>query len=153
MRYTLIGLWIGIVSITSSYMAGYWVNKNNLSEFGVNTAQVGMDFEQTNEINVPMISDGMLKGYIVAQFVYTIDGRTLETLAVPPGPYVTDEAFRAIFNDLTIDFDNLKHYDIDGLRDTIKANVNARMKAELVHDILVEKFSYYPKKMSKVAKR
>ena len=75
---------------------------------------------------------------------YTIDSTTLRELAVPPDPYVVDEAFRAIFNDKSIHFDDLKAYDIDGLTTLIKENVNARMQAKLVHDILVEEFSFFP---------
>ena len=144
MRYALLAIWIGAVSTLSAYVSGHWINNKSFTELSGIPLQEGMDFEKTRAISVPMISDGKVRGYIVAQFVYTIDSTTLRELAVPPDPYVVDEAFRAIFNDKSIHFDDLKAYDIDGLTTLIKENVNARMQAKLVHDILVEEFSFFP---------
>nr|WP_321462033.1 hypothetical protein [uncultured Cohaesibacter sp.] len=144
MRYALLALWIGAVSTLSAYVSGHWINNRNLSDLSGLPIQEGMDFEKTRAISVPMISDGKVRGYIVAQFVYTIDSATLRELAIPPNPYIVDEAFRAIFNDQSIDFDHLKTYDIDSLTTHIRDSVNSRMQAKLVHDILVEEFSFFP---------
>ncbi|WP_119308965.1 hypothetical protein [Cohaesibacter haloalkalitolerans] len=144
MRYALLALWIGAVSTLSAYLSGHWMNNKSFTELSASPMQEGMDFEKTRAISVPMITDGKVRGYVVAQFVYTIDSTTLKELAIPPNPFVVDEAFRAIFTDKTIDFEDLKHYDIDALTTLIKDNVNARMQAQLVHDILVEEFSFFP---------
>ncbi|WP_319483294.1 hypothetical protein [uncultured Cohaesibacter sp.] len=144
MRYALLALWIGAVSTLSAYLSGHWMNNKSFTELSSSPMQEGMDFEKTRAISVPMITDGKVRGYVVAQFVYTIDSTTLKELAIPPNPFIVDEAFRAIFTDRTIDFEDLKHYDIDALTTLIKDNVNARMQAQLVHDILVEEFSFFP---------
>nr|WP_321526950.1 hypothetical protein [uncultured Cohaesibacter sp.] len=144
MRYALLALWIGAVSTLSAYLSGHWMNNKSFTELSASPMQEGMDFEKTRAISVPMITDGKVRGYVVAQFVYTIDSTTLKELAIPPNPFVVDEAFRAIFTDRTIDFEDLKHYDIDALTTLIRDNVNARMQAQLVHDILVEEFSFFP---------
>lgn len=144
MRYALLALWIGAVSTLSAYLSGHWMNNKSFPELSASPMQEGMDFEKTRAISVPMITDGKVRGYVVAQFVYTIDSTTLKELAIPPNPFVVDEAFRAIFTDRTIDFEDLKHYDIDALTTLIRDNVNARMQAQLVHDILVEEFSFFP---------
>nr|WP_319390783.1 hypothetical protein [uncultured Cohaesibacter sp.] len=144
MRYALLALWIGAVSTLSAYLSGHWMNNKSFTELSASPMQEGMDFEKTRAISVPMITDGKVRGYVVAQFVYTIDSTTLKELAIPPNPFVVDEAFRAIFTDKTIDFEDLKHYDIDALTTLIRDNVNARMQAQLVHDILVEEFSFFP---------
>jgi hypothetical protein len=39
---------------------------------------------KTAPINVPMISNGTVEGYIVAQFVYLADETSLRELSVPP---------------------------------------------------------------------
>lgn len=147
MRYTLIGFWIGAVAILSAYFSGIWMNKQSLIEIAEIPQNGGMDYEQTRAISVPMIADGTVHGYVVAQFVFTIEGDILQTLSVPPNPYIVDEAFRAIYNDPNIDFADLKKYDLDGLTKRIKDNVNTRMHGQLVHDILVEEFSFFPKSM------
>ncbi|WP_321448517.1 hypothetical protein [uncultured Cohaesibacter sp.] len=144
MRYALLAIWIGAVSTLSAYVSGHWMNNKSFAELSGIPLQEGMDFEKTRAISVPMITDGKVRGYIVAQFVYTIDSTTLRELAIPPNPFIVDEAFRTIFNDTSIDFDDLKTYDIDKLTTHIKDSVNQRMQAKLVHDILVEEFSFFP---------
>ncbi|SFN84018.1 hypothetical protein SAMN04488056_102172 [Cohaesibacter marisflavi] len=144
MRYALLAIWIGAVSTLSAYVSGHWMNNKSFAELSGIPLQEGMDFEKTRAISVPMITDGKVRGYIVAQFVYTIDSTTLRELAIPPNPFIVDEAFRTIFNDTSIDFDDLKAYDIDKLTTHIKDSVNQRMQAKLVHDILVEEFSFFP---------
>nr|WP_320143788.1 hypothetical protein [uncultured Cohaesibacter sp.] len=144
MRYALLAIWIGAVSTLSAYVSGHWINNKSFAELSGIPLQEGMDFEKTRAISVPMITDGKVRGYIVAQFVYTIDSTTLRELAIPPNPFIVDEAFRTIFNDTSIDFDDLKTYDIDKLTTHIRDSVNERMQAKLVHDILVEEFSFFP---------
>nr|WP_321454768.1 hypothetical protein [uncultured Cohaesibacter sp.] len=144
MRYALLAIWIGAVSTISAYLSGHWINNQSFSDLSNLPLQEGMDFEKTRAISVPMISDGKVRGYIVAQFVYTIDSTTLRELAIPPSPYIVDEAFRAIFTDKNINFEELGEYDIDALTTQIKDKVNTRMQAKLVHDILVEEFSFFP---------
>ncbi|WP_321337591.1 hypothetical protein [uncultured Cohaesibacter sp.] len=144
MRYALLAIWIGAVSTLSAYISGHWINNKSFAELSGIPLQEGMDFEKTRAISVPMITDGKVRGYIVAQFVYTIDSTTLRELAIPPNPFIVDEAFRTIFNDTSIDFDDLKTYDIDKLTTHIRDSVNERMQAKLVHDILVEEFSFFP---------
>ena len=57
----------------------------------------GLDYVKTNIMSVPIISDGAIQGYLIAQFVFTADGKVLRQLSVPPELFLTDEAFRTIF--------------------------------------------------------
>lgn len=92
MRYTLLGFWIGAVAILSAYFSGIWMNKQNLIEIAEIPQHTGMDYEETRAISVPMIADGKVHGYVVAQFVFTIEGETLQTLSVPPNPLMMPPA-------------------------------------------------------------
>ena len=52
---------------------------------------------KTNIISVPIVTAGSIRGYLIAQFVYTADGDLLRKLSVPPELFLTDEAFRTIY--------------------------------------------------------
>ena len=52
-----------------------------------------------------MISNETIKGYILARFVYTIDGTVGNTLKVPPDPFILDEVFRRLYSTDSFDFD------------------------------------------------
>jgi hypothetical protein len=56
---------------------------------------------------VPIIRDGTVKGYVVAQFSYVVDLAVVKTLPVPPEAIFVDEGFRYIYNDEKIDFTHM----------------------------------------------
>ncbi|WP_319773799.1 hypothetical protein [Breoghania sp.] len=143
-RGILIGIWMAAVTAGSSYGAVYWMTQYN----GIDPAAAvidGLDYEKTRAINVPMIANGRLQGYVVAQFVFTADAASLARLSVPPHPFVVDEAFRLLYEDRSLDFQHLERYDLESLTSQIREKVNARMNGELIHDVLVEEFNYFSK--------
>ncbi len=85
-------------------------------------------------------------GYVIAQFVFTVDGVTVRKLSVPPDVFLVDEAYRAIFaSGQKIDFKRLDKYNVDELTKRMAAKVNERFKAELMKDVLVEQLNYLAK--------
>jgi hypothetical protein len=102
----------------------------------------GLQSQKTRVLSVPMVENGAVQGYIVARFVYTVEATTMRQLAVPPEPYVVDEAFRRIYADERLDFRKLARYDLSILTGAIKQRVNERMQAEIVQDVLIEDFNY-----------
>ncbi len=52
----------------------------------------GLDYKKTDTIAVPIIADNAIQGYVLARFVYTIDGKSGGRLAVPPEPIILDQA-------------------------------------------------------------
>jgi hypothetical protein len=142
-KLLLIGVWVCAITLASSYAAAVWKTGGGKAE-SEDTLE-GLNYEKTGVINVPMIADRDVQGYIVAQFVFTADARTLKQLSVPPNPFVLDEAFRAIYSDAKLDFGHLEKYDLDALKKKIVENVNARFESALIKDILVEQFTYVSK--------
>jgi hypothetical protein len=143
-KLLVFGVWICAITLVSSYAAATW-KAGGPKAGGEEGPMEGLNYEKTEVINVPMIADNDVKGYVVAQFVYTADAKTLKKLSVPPQPFILDEAFRAIYSDHKIDFSHLDRYDLDGLKKTIVQNVNARFGANIVEDMLVEQFTYVSK--------
>lgn len=136
------GIWICAVTASSVYMASSWRTGATVAASGEPYMQ-GLDYEKTRQITVPKISGGGIQGYVVAQFVFTADAGTLRKLAVPPEVFVVDEAFRAIYEDDEIDFDNLEKQDLSALTTMITERVNARVQSDLVQETLVEQFDYF----------
>lgn len=141
----LIAIWVCVVMAGSVYAAvmfgGGGAPKQEATAeefFG------GLDYVKTDIISVPIISDGKIGGYVVAQFVFTVDGTILRKLSVPPNLFIVDEAFRALFAGEVIEFKNMKKYDLDGLKTNIAKNVNMRFKSELVRDVLIERLNFIP---------
>ncbi|MGQ7792550.1 hypothetical protein ACUN0C_09095 [Faunimonas sp. B44] len=142
-RFLLTGAWVCAVTVASSYFALQWKLGSGPEAGGSPLA--GVSLEKTRAISVPMIADGRIQGYVVAQFAVTVDSEKGGRLPVPTQAFVIDEAFRAIYSDPTFDFRNLARYDLAALTRSIAAKVNARLADEVVREILVEEFNFVPK--------
>jgi hypothetical protein len=143
-RLVLSGIWVCAMTVAASYGVAYWKASGHVL-LPKQEYLEGVEYEKTKVINVPMIANGSVQGYVVAQFVFTIDAKTLRQLAVPPESFVVDEAFRKIYGDDTLDFKNLTRSDLGELTDLIKERVNQRMQANVIQEILVEDYNYIAK--------
>jgi hypothetical protein len=138
------GIWACIVTVGASLAISSWME----SRAGTAPKQEyleGLVYEKTRVMNVPMIAEGAVQGYIVAQLIYTADGKVLRQLPVPPEAFVVDEAFRGIYGDQKLDFKNLARYDLTLFTKTVKERVNKRMQSEVLQDVLVQDFNYVSK--------
>lgn len=135
--------WICAAALTSTYVAAtFRTNVDPAAEKLRRTE--GLENKKTQPISVPMIADGAIAGYVVAQFVYLIDPQALKQLSVPPDVFITDEAFRMLYVD-KVDFNHLAKYDVSALTKQLVTKVNQRLGGDIVKDVLVEQFSYVPK--------
>lgn len=144
LRLVVTGLWVCAVTAGASYGVSLWMARGYAHPPQQEYLE-GIEYEKTKVINVPMIADGAVQGYIVAQFVFTVDAKTHRQLSVPPATFVVDEAFRAIYGDEELDFANLSRVDLKELATTIKVRVNERLQAAVVQDVLIEDFNYVAK--------
>ncbi len=142
-RILLLGIWFCGVTLASSHIAvSWWAGTPPKAE---TPFLEGLDFEESGTINVPILADGAVQGYVVAQFVFTADAHTLRKMTVKPHAFVTDEALRAIYSNSKVDFSKLERVDLEALLNTIRGNVNARFGGELIKEMLVKEFSYVRK--------
>lgn len=142
-RLLLLGLWICGVTLASSHVAVLWRAGPQPAE--ETPFLEGLDYEETNAVSVPILANGIVQGYVVAQFVFTADAHTLRQMTVKPHAFVSDEAIRAIYSNAKVDFSKLERLDIDALLKTVKTNVNARFGGDLIKDVLVKDFNYIRK--------
>lgn len=136
------GIWVCAVTIASVYAAA--IGTGGARVTSEESVLRGLDYVSTREISVPRIAEGTIRGYVVARFVFTIDAEKKARLPVPVEAFVVDEAFRAIYSDDATDFSHLQKTDLAALTDGITKGVNARLQADLVHETLVDEFSYVP---------
>ena len=141
-KYILLGLWISGVTLGASYGAIMWQQKEKAGPG--EPAKAPTEQVQTKRINVPVITNGTLKGYVLAQFVFVVDAAALKTMTVKPDIYLIDEAFKVIYGGTAIDFRNPGKPDFSALSKTIKDSVNARLGAGFVQDVLVQELTYLP---------
>ena len=97
---------------------------------------------KSRELNVPIIRDGGVKGYVVVQLNYVVDLAVAKKLPAPPEPFVIDETFQYIYGDDKIDFRHLDHVDIGAMTEALIQRVNTRMRANVITDMGVAEFYF-----------
>ena len=142
MKAFLIGLWVIAVALGASYAVAI---VETPVKADATAGKAALEVQKTRVINVPIVAGGAVRGFIVAQFAYTVDAGKAKTLSVSPEVFLLDEAFRTLYADDKLDFLHLDKYDISGLTKRLVADTNARLGETIVHDVLVQDFTFISK--------
>jgi hypothetical protein len=143
-KLVLVGVWACLMTLASSYAATYWKGLHGKAA-NAEQAVASLEYKKTKEFTVPKVSDGAIQGYVIVQLSYAVDPAVQKNIAAPPEAFLLDEAFRYIYNDDGIDFNNMKKYNLQKLTKTMMDNVNARLNCALVKDVLISEFNYMSK--------
>ena len=142
MKTFLVGLWLTLVALGATYGASMMGSGPTKAEAH---GEADLHHEKTRTLNVPVIVDGALQGYVGMQFTYVVDGVLMKTLAVPPEVYLLDAAFNDVYMDKTTDFNHLERMDVPAFTKRLVDQTNAHLGAPLIKDVLIESFNYTPK--------
>lgn len=136
-------VWICIVTAVAGYFGANW--KLQQTQVAAAPSAEKLQYHKTKTLNVPMIANGAVQGYVVVQFGYT-ETEKGATLSVPPDAFILDEAFRIIYADPQLDFRHLEKYDVAGLTKELVKRVNRRLNDDVVKEVLVEEINFVASK-------
>ncbi len=142
MRMILAGFWLCLVTLASGWGAVEYFTRQAGAAADDDNYFRGITYETTRAMTVPIIADGAVDGYIVAQFVYTAQSRDLQALGVPAESFIVDEAFHHIFTMEDIDFHDLRRFDSRAFLEEITQRVNTRLESPLIREMLIEEFNF-----------
>lgn len=143
MRLVISCLWVCVVTLASAYTAV--VLKARQSDVSAKVEVEKINYDRTRPMNIPMIANGAVQGYVVIQFSYTADSHDGAESKQPIEAYILDEAFKTLYADDKLDFRHLEKYDIAGMMKNLVVKVNTRMNKQVLKDVLVDEFNYIPK--------
>ena len=152
-KIIIAGLWTCLVTLAACYAAVSWQAGNKTAEAeadrgghgGHGGHGGGLETVRTRMVSVPVIRSGTIQGYIMAQFSFTADGKTLKGLPMKADVVVMDEAFKAIYGDDKFDFRFMKPQDLKGLAKRIVDSSNERFATHVLEDVFFQEFAYVNK--------
>ena len=118
-------IWVCLVTAAAGYGAAMW-KLHAAAAMAAAPPVEELQYHKTKTLNVPMIANGAVQGYVVVQFGFTQSDKTA-SLSMPPDAFLLDEAFRIIYTDPKLDFHHLERYDVGNLTRTLVKRVNARL--------------------------
>lgn len=138
-----VGIWVILVTAGATFASVYLTAAHGSDK--VETSDAGFE-ELTSEMtSIPVMRNGDVSGYLILQLSFAADRAVLEQKKLDPMPFMRDAAFRVIFTNADIDFSRLKKDALDRLTGEISKEANARVGAELVHDVLFQQFNFVKK--------
>ena len=143
-KIVLAGIWASLIAVGAVFGVLEW--QKSATAAAVPDAGLKLQEFRTRAINVPIIGGGMIQGYMVAQFVFTVDAVALAKMPVSPEVYVLDEAFKTIYAGEQVNFQNMKKQDLPLLAKKLGENVNKRLGIAIIQHVLIDQLSYIPKK-------
>lgn len=105
----------------------------------------GLDYVSSDIISVPLIRDSAVKGYFLTKLVYTVEPAEMAKLSVPASALMTDEVYTYLYSNPQVDFTKAASIDLDAFRKDIRDRINARIGAEIVHDVLIDQVNFLTK--------
>jgi hypothetical protein len=141
-----LGFWICLVTLVATWAGATFLGASKSDAAAPATEKFfgGLAEVKPRPVSVPMIVDGAIQGYVMAQMAYTAKKETLDRLSVKPDVFIVDEAFKAIYEGEAVNFKHLKKQDVDAMALRIKENVNRRFGSAFVEDVLFEDINYIP---------
>lgn len=146
MKLVAIGLWVTLVALACAYATAVVLPARAAKK---EAAAPQLVYAKTKTMNVPMLADGAVQGFVAVQLGYTVDDGILKGIHVPPEVFLQDEAFRAVYSDPSLDFRNLAKYDLGKLTARIMSGANTHLGAPVIKDVLIEQFSFIGKDAGK----
>lgn len=101
-----------------------------------------LEIARIKPITVPIIAEGVVKGYVSAEFNVVAPKLDAHAEALNPESFIMDEAFRLIYSDTKIDFSKLDRADLSSLTKQLAENVNQRLGKAVVKEVLVKNFTF-----------
>src|ERR1700704_5055102 len=139
----LTGVWVCAATMGSAYLGAAWQRPAAVTtERQDHASSSDSTPVRTRMISVPVVADGDIRGYVVAQFAFTASAKLMKHMSVKPDLYVLDEAFQLIFSGEMIDFRKFKKQELPALGKKIAENVNKRLGVRVVEDVLIQELNY-----------
>lgn len=130
--FCLLGFWIAGIAHSSAPQKETVVDKS------------AYEVRKAGSLNVPVLRQGKLYGYIVVQLAYALNRQVDDIDHTSVESLLQDEAFRTLYSDQQIDWRTLEKYDLNALTKKLLTRVKERIPSEAIQDILIREFSFVP---------
>lgn len=144
-KFLLVGIWVCVVTLGTTYTMMTVFSASATEEDGEKkSSTAGLEPVRMDPTSVPVVRDGKIQGYVVATFVFTVESKVIAESTVPVGLYFKDRAFKQIYSNDLMNFDNIKKQELEAFTKELHADVNKKLGAEIIKDVLVEQFDFVP---------
>jgi hypothetical protein len=140
----LTGLWVCGVTLGAVYFS-VQMAKPPVPGAEEAAKKAGFELVKGESITVPVIADGAVSGYFLGRISFMMDKEKIKGVKLPVTELMTDELFTLLVGNKMVDIGNVSAFDVNAFRARIKEDMNSRMGAGMVEEVLVEQLDYLSK--------
>jgi len=141
LRIIALGCWLSICAFGTGYLVVAWDRGRDLRQEGPGPSAAAT-LIKLRTISVPVIRDGAVQGYVLAQLLVQADAAAAKSYGQKPEALLADQAFRTLYASEDLDFRRLRRQDLPALSQAIVEGANRRAGLPLVRDVLIQELSY-----------
>ncbi|EYS94414.1 hypothetical protein ACMX1E_04570 [Bartonella bacilliformis] len=136
-----LGLWVCLVSL-GALMLGINSYKRdpNIPTTPVSTGEE-IGSSDTEIMNIPILVDGSVQGYLIAQLTYVVDKKAAQNIVVPVSVLIHDVIFQNFWGSYS-NVRMIERVKFDMVKQQIMDQVNQRFSNPILKDLLVKQFNY-----------
>jgi hypothetical protein len=112
---------------------------------GADAAAPKVQILKTRMVSVPVLADGQVLGYVVTRLQFSADSDLLKTISVQPEAFVSDEAFKFIYETTPDDMKSGRKQVLRILTGNVAEGVNKRLGMNLIKDVVIDSWTYLSK--------
>ncbi len=148
-RTIFVSIWILSVTLASAYMGATLQLRStaHVSE----PVDDGPALITLKSMTVPVIANGEMQGYVLADMTLSLKRDLLKTMPQPPDLVVSDAVFKTVYAEEQVDFRHLKKQDLGKLSKSIAESVNAKAGVPVVESVLIQELHYLSKQEAGIA--
>lgn len=134
---------LGLIAVISTLGGGYVGSMLGAASGGpIAHDKEKVDVVRLEPSSVPIIRQGKLAGYVVARASVTANADEVKNNKVVLSLYASEAVFKAVFEEESFDFANLRPVQISSLNEAIVKTANERMGRPVLKHSLLENLSF-----------
>ncbi|KUO58518.1 MAG: hypothetical protein APF80_01840 [Alphaproteobacteria bacterium BRH_c36] len=144
----ILGVWVCLATLGGIYGADFLLATGARDPMSVRVG--GITYSKMLPMSVPVLRDGELDGYVVAQFVYGIRDTGDKHIAERVEPHFIDSVFRVLYNQKK---GGIRPGDLDDIKKEILDRVNGSLGENIVEEALIDQINYISVEQVRCAKK
>lgn len=142
-RNLAVSIWIVCLTLASAYFGTRMTHEASVAK----PAPAGEPptLIALKSVTVPVIANGAMEGYVLADITVSAKAELLKKLPQPAEPLMTDSAFKTLYAEEQVDFKHLKKQDLVKLSKKILDGINAKAGVPLASEVFIQELHYLSK--------
>ncbi len=143
LKLLLTGLWVCLVTLAAVYFSVQMSIPTPVDEEAAK--KEALQLVRGESLTIPVISNGVITGYFLGRFSFTMDKEKIKGIELPITEYTTDQLFTLLVGEKMVDLGNPGAFDLEVFRSRIKDDMNRRLGEGVVAEVLVEQLDFLSK--------